>query len=428
MVGKMEPLRVAFRGLLRHSNGMWGALADGSWLTRNRVRAVAAMALVAFALALFYLLVTAHGTLDRYGRPLGTDVSNVYAAGRMALEGRAAEAWDWAAHYRAQQALHGDPGVPFYGWHYPPPFLLIAALLALLPYLAALFVWQAATLAAAAATVRAIVPGRTALLAMLGAPVVFICLGHAHNGFLTAALFGGALLILDRRPFVAGLLLGCLIYKPQFALLIPPLLLVCWQWRAIAGALVSAASLTGLTLAIWGWPVWRAFLDSLPLTQSVVIESGATGWEKIQSPFAMVRMWGGGIAPAYLVQAAATLASIGVVLWLARRARPAERNAAALAAALISTPYVLDYDFVLLGVAIAFLAADGLGRGFLSWEKSLLALAWIAPLFARQLAAATLIPLGQATAIIVLVLAARRAAALDGLFKGESRPARNAPS
>ena len=151
---------------------MLGALADGSWLTRNRVRAVAAIALVSFALALGYLLVTAHGTLDRYGRPLGTEFSNVYAAGRMALEGRAAEAWDWAAHYRAQQALHGDPNVPFYGWHYPPPFLLVAGLLALLPYLAALFVWQAATLAAAAATVRAIVPGRTALLAALGAPVV----------------------------------------------------------------------------------------------------------------------------------------------------------------------------------------------------------------------------------------------------------------
>ena len=73
---------------------------------------------------------------------------------------------------------------------------------------------------------------------------------------------------------------------------------------------------------------------------------------------------------------------------------------------------------------IAFLAADGLKRGFLSWEKTLLALAWIAPLFARQLAAATLIPLGQATAIIVLALAARRAALLDGAF----RPAFARPS
>jgi hypothetical protein len=396
---------------------MLAALRDGNWLTRERVRTVAAIALAIWVLLIFYLLATRHGTLDLYGRPLGTDFSDVYAAGRMALEGRAAEAWSWPAHYAMQQQVHGDPHVPFYGWHYPPPFLLVASLLALVPYLVALALWQATTLAGAAALVRAIVPGRTAMLAALGAPVVFVCLGHAHNGFLTAALFGGALLVLDERPFLAGLLFGCLVYKPQFALLIPPLLLVTLNWRAILGACVSAGALIGATLVIWGWPVWRAFLDSLPLTRRVVIESGGTGWEKIQSPFALVRMWGGGVAPAYAVQGIATVASIGLVLWLARTARPAERNAAALAAALISTPYVLDYDFVLLGVAIAFLAADGLRRGFLSWEKTLLALVWIAPLFARQLAAAALIPVGQASAITVLALAVRRAAAYDDALR-----------
>jgi Glycosyltransferase family 87 len=408
---------VAFRRLLRHSAVMLGTLADGSWLTRERLRLVAGIALAAWIILLAWLVATGHGTLDAYGRPLGTDFSDVYAAGRMALDGHAAQAWDWGAHYRVQQAIHHDPAVPFYGWHYPPPFLLLAAPLALLPYLTALFVWQATTLAGAAAVVGRIVPGRTALLVALGAPVVFICLGHGHNGFLTAALLAGALALLDERPVLAGLLLGCLVYKPQFALLIPPLLLVTWRWRAILGAALSAGLLIGATLVIWGWPVWQAFLDSLPLTRRVVIEGGATGWAKIQSPFAMVRMWGGGIAPAYAVQAVATLAAIGLALWLARTARPALRNAAVLAAALLSTPYVLDYDFVVLGMAVAFLAADGLKRGFLSWEKTLLALVWAAPLCARQLAALALVPLGQASAILVLALAVRRAAALDGAFR-----------
>jgi hypothetical protein len=408
---------MAFRFFLRQPGTMLGALADGTWLTRQRLFAASAIALATWVVLIAYLLAMRHGTLDLYGRPLGTDFSDVYAAGRMALDGRAAEAWTWPAHYAVQQQIHGDPHVPFYGWHYPPPFLLVASLLALLPYLAALALWQATTLAGAAALVRAIVPGRLALLATLGAPVVFVCLGHGHNGFLTAALFGGALLILDKRPFLAGLVFGCLVYKPQFALLIPPLLLVTLNWRAVLGACVSAGALIGATLVIWGWPVWQAFLDSLPLTRRVVIESGDTGWEKIQSPFALVRMWGGGVAPAYAVQGIATVASIGIVLWLARTARPAERNAAALAAALISTPYVLDYDFVLLGVAIAFLAADGLRRGVLSWEKTLLALVWIAPLFARQLTGAALIPLGQASAIVVLVLSVRRASVFDGAFR-----------
>ena len=404
-------------------SAMLKMLADGSWLTRERIRAFALVSLLLSLATLLYLVATSHGTLDRYGRPLGTDFSGVWTAGRMALDGHAAQAWNWGAHYRAQEALHG-PGVPFFGWHYPPPFLLLATGLATLPYVAALAVWQATTLSAAASLIQRIVPGRTALLAALGAPVVFVCLAHGHNGFLTASLLGGGLLLLDRRPLLAGFLLGCLIYKPHFGLLVPPLLLAGRHWRAILGAAISSGLLVALTLAIWGWPVWQAFLDSLPITRTIVIEGGATGWEKIQSPFAMVRMWGGRLSPAYAVQGLATAASIAIVAWLAFRGGPAARNAAVLAAALISTPYVLDYDFVLLGVAIAFLAADGLERGFLSWEKSLLALAWLSPFFARQLGALALIPLGQATAIIVLVLAARRAGALDGAWP----PFRSSPS
>ena len=383
-------------------------LRSGDWLTADRIRAVALVSLALGSLSLLYLLVTSQGTLDAWGRPLGTDFSNVWTAGQMALDGRAAAAWDWAAHYQVQQVAHRDPGVPFYGWHYPPPFLLLAALLGALPYLAALFVWQAASLWAAAKTFGAILPGRNALLVALGAPVVLVCLTHGHNGFLTAALLGGGLLLLDRKPLLAGLLFGCLIYKPQFALVVPLLLLAGLHVRAIVGAGLSAALLVGATLVIWDWPVWQAFLDSLPLTRQIVIEQGETGWFKIQSPFAWVRMWGGALPLAYAVQAAATLAAMGAVLWLTRAARPHLRNAVVCAAAMLSTPYVLDYDLVVLGLGAAFLAADAIERGWLPWEKSLLALIWLAPLLSRTLAEAALVPLGQASIVILLVLAVRR--------------------
>ena len=383
-------------------------LRSGEWLTADRVRAVATISLALTGLTILWLLVTSHGTLDAWGRPLGTDFSNVWTAGQMALDGRAPAAWDWAAHYQVQQAVHGDADVPFYGWHYPPPFLLVAGVLALLPYLAALFLWQAASLWAAVRTAQAILPGRTALLAALGAPVVLICLTHGHNGFLTAALLGGGLLLLERRPLLAGLLFGCLIYKPQFALVVPLLLLAGGHAQAITGAVLSAALLVAATLAIWGWPVWQAFLDSLPLTRHIVIEQGETGWHKIQSLFAMVRMWGGPLPLAYAVQGAATLAALGAVLWLGRAGRPPLRNAAVCAAAVLSTPYVLDYDLVVLGLGAAFLVADGIERGFLPWERSLLALVWAAPLVARTLAGTAALPLGQLAIVTVLVLAIRR--------------------
>jgi hypothetical protein len=215
-------------------------------------------------------------------------------------------------------------------------------------------------------------------------------------------------MLLERRPFVAGLLLGCLVYKPQFALVLPLLLLVLWNWRAIAGAAVSSLALVGITLFIWGWPVWQAFIDSLPLTQSIVIEQGRTGWEKIMSPFSAVRSWGGSVEAAYAVQGAFTVSAIAATLWLAREARPDVRNAAVTAAVIMSTPYVLDYDLVVLLAGIVFLWRDAERHGWLDWEKSALALVWLAPLFARNLAAVTLFPLGLLSALLVLGLAVCR--------------------
>ena len=122
----------------------------------------------------------------------------------------------------------------------------------------------------------------------------------------------------------------------------------------------------------------------------------------------MVRMWGGPLPLAYAVQGAATLAAMGAVLWLGRAGRPNLRNAAVCAAAMLSTPYVLDYDLVVLGLGAAFLVADGLERGFLPWEKSLLALVWISPLVARTLAEAASLPLGQLGIVVLLALAVRR--------------------
>ena len=404
---------------------MLDALATGSWLTDRRVTAIAAMTLAATILSLAVLALGAHGTLDAAGRPLGTDFSNVWTAGWMADHGRAALAWNWPAHHAVQVATHRSATVPFYGWHYPPPFLLVAALLATMPYVPALIAWQAATLAPALWLVCRIVPGRRTLLVAAAAPVVLVCFGHGHNGFLSAALLGGGLLLLDRRPIVAGLLIGCLVYKPQFVVLLPLVLIAGRHWRAIGGAVVSAASLCLVTLAIWGWPVWRAFLDSLPLTRHVVIEQGSTGWEKIASAFSFVRMWCGSLPLAYAAQGAvAGLALIGAVA-ATIRATPPVRNAAVLAAALLSTPYVLDYDFTMLGVAIAFLIADGRARGWLRWEASLLAFAWGAPLFARAVTGLTGVPVALIAALAIFALALRRAAVLDGALRLRSSPSRH---
>jgi hypothetical protein len=181
------------------------------------------------------------------------------------------------------------------------------------------------------------------------------------------------------------------------------------NWRAIAGAAVSASLLVALTLVIWGWPVWQAFLDSLPLTRSVIIEQGVAGFFKIMTPFAAVRMWGGSIGVAYSTQSAVTILSLAAVAFISvRPERPALRNALVCAAAILATPYAMDYDLVVLLPALAWLYADGREHRFLPWGATIMASIWITPLFARSAAEFLYVPLGMISALAVGAIALRR--------------------
>ena len=415
-------------------SGLIGNLRTGDWLTRGRIRLWALAVLAASAIGLVFLLVTAHGLNDFRGEPIGTDFSNVDAAGTYVLDGKAPLAFDWPAQHAREQMIFGAK-TPFFGWHYPPYFLFIAGPLATMPYKLALAVWQGVTLVLYLLMLRAILitaswpgasreaTGRAAasdplwLLLAVAFPAVLVNIGHGHNGFLTAALFGTALVVLDRRPLLAGLLFGLIAYKPQFGVLIPLVLIATGRWRAFFAAAATVLVLTIATLIVFGPDVWRAFFASMPLTRVEVLEQGGTGWHKIQSVFSMVRMWGGSVPLAYWAQGAVTVALAVAVIWLWRSAAAYPLKAAALAiAAILATPYSLDYDFVALAPAICFLAADGLARGFGPWEKTALAFLWLMPLIARTIAQHTLIPLGVPAMVVVFVLVLRRAAGEVGLL------------
>lgn len=398
--------------------GLIDVLRTGSWLTRERMRLVALAVIIASLAGAAYLAATATGLSDYQGRPFGTDFSNIYAAGRHVLDGRPDAPFDPALQHAGEQAIFGAD-TPFYGWHYPPFFLFIAAALALMPYLPALAVWQGATLVLYLLTIHAILrrihtetdAERLWLLLTFAFPAVFINIGHGHNGFLTATLIGFALLHLDRKPAIAGILFGFLAYKPQFGVMIPLILIATGRWRAFAAATATVAALTLATTLIFGPRVWEAFFASTHFTRTVVLESGGTGWHKIQSVFSWVRTWGGPVPLAYAIQGATTLALAFALIWLWRsRAAFALKAAALPIASILATPYSLDYDMMALALTIAFLAADGMTRGFGPYEKSALAGLWFMPLIARTIAQQTMIPLGVIVMLAVLILILCRSA------------------
>jgi hypothetical protein len=390
--------------------------------------------LVGLMLALGYLavlggaLIGGHWLIDAQGRAIANDFVNVWAAGQLALDGNAAAAYDWAIHQEMEVRAVGHAFDNYYGWHYPPMFLFAAAILALMPYAAASLVWLLATLPGYLAAMRAIVGHRAGMLLALGFPATLWNVTAGQNGFLTAALIGGALTTMERHPTWAGVFLGLLTYKPQFGLLFPFVLVASGRRRVIIVAATVATLMAALSWLAFGWQPWQAFFNGMGMTSQVVLGEGRADLHRLQSFFGLVRTHGGSETLAWSVQAAValTLAASLCLLWRSRA--PFELKAAALAAAaLLATPYLYIYDLVVLAVAVAFLLRLALARGFLVSE--------IAGLFAAG-ALLLIYPyvqthVGLAATLIVGLLIAQRVAMAGwsgGVSRDAHRSARGCPN
>lgn len=342
------------------SHGWAGLLRLAKLLSRERILAYCRV-LLAIEVALFLLMIAGtHGWIVPLDRPTSTDFASFYAAGSLADAGTPALAYDQAAHYAAEQHATAS-GIVYKYFYYPPVYLLLCAPLARLPYLAAFVLFEAATLAFYLAIAQRILGERgvAVLVPLLAFPAVFWTLGLGQNAFLTAALFGAATLLIDRRPVAAGLLFGALCYKPHFGLLVPVALLAGGRWRAFAGAAAAVMILSLASLLLFGAETWRAFLASA-LAAHATYASGSIAVVAYVTPWGAALQLGAEPALAWAAQGAATLAAAAFVGWVWRRDMPLPVRAAALAAAtLAAVPVALMYDLMLATVAILWLVRAG---------------------------------------------------------------------
>ncbi len=383
-------------------------IRTGDWVTARRVRIYPRLFLAVCLALAAVAIIRGQGSLADASTPLGTDFISFWSAANLVAQGRPAAAYDHAALQALEQTLTGPDG-PLYTWLYPPMALLVVAPLAALPYPAALAAWLGLTLAGYLTALWRLLPERRALLPIVAFPPVFINLGHGQNAFLSAALLGWGLLLLPRRPWLAGLLMGTLIYKPQLGVLLPVALLAAGQGRALLGAGLAALVLAGATYGLWGAEVWTAFLAKSDYARQM-LEQGLVPWYKMISVFAAARLLGAEVGVAWALQGLASLIAAATVwrLWRGPAAYPIKIAVLAIGT-LVAAPLALDYDATLLGLALAAWVAEGLRRGFGDWEISALALAWMSPIFWRPLAQVTAIPLGTLTLLLLLWLVTRHA-------------------
>ena len=325
--------------------------------------------------------------LARWGQPQALDdFAAFWTAGRLAAAGHAAAAYDVAGLNRLLAGIGGGPAPPYLRtFFYPPPIFLVVAPLALLPFATAAALWLATTLFAYLAAIAAIVERRAGLLAGLAAPVVLFNFSTGQNGLLTAGLIGGALLLLDARPVWSGVLIGLLVYKPHFGLLLPVFLAATGRWRVFAAATATIAVLAVLAGLIFGWGCFAGFAQALPSAVDGYLRhdrlTRVVAWGDLESVYGLVRAAGAGSAAAALAHTAVALAGVAGVLFLAMGEARRELQLAALAVAMmLLTPYSELNDVAILMVPLAFLVRDGLARGWRAWEQAALATVFLLPL------------------------------------------------
>lgn len=340
------------------------------------------------------------------GSGVPSDFVNVWAAGRLALAGHPAAAYDWPTHKLIEQAAIGHPFDGYFGWHYPPTFLFVAAALSLLSYAAAYVLWVFGTFPAYVVAVRAIIGDRAGYLLAAAFPAVLANFIVGQNGFLTAGLIGGALVLLQRRPVAAGVLLGLLTYKPHLGLLFPIALVAGGYWRTFFTAAIVAALMALAAWLAFGAAAWQAFFANIGHTTQAFLGAGWADFDKLQTAFGLTRALGGSESLAWIVQAAVALTTAGAIVALWRSPIAYEVKASALGVgAMLATPYLYTYDLVALAVPLAFLIRLGRGRGFLPQEAAGVGLACLLILIFPVVKA----PVGFAAVVVVAALIARRA-------------------
>ena len=298
-----------------------------------------------------------------YNTP-ATDWMVFYDAERDWLAGRLEEIFDGFAFTKRLNAdfaaLLSGP-LPFHPWLYPPSFLLLLLPFGVLPFYAAYAAFQLSTAASlgAALSFGGETGGRRALTFMpvVLAPAAAITVIQGQNAFLTTAVIVAGITLLDRRPILAGAVLGLLSVKPQFCLMVPIAVLVSWNWRAILAGLASALALfvaSALMFGIQAWSLWlAALLHPSPAAYASWVDWSLLWGQSVLTCALLLGIpqpWASGVQVLAVLAAAASVA--------AAFSRPMAANlrlAILLAATLLSAPQVSPYDTLMLAVGVALL-------------------------------------------------------------------------
>jgi alpha-1,2-mannosyltransferase len=305
-------------------------------------------------------LLTSSPPYDGLGYLIGRDFVNTWMGARSTFAGGPAPWFDFDT-YNAALAARFYPEFPHHNWSYPPHLLLMTWPLAFLPYLPGYFVWCALGMALYLLAASDGGRRRERLLMLAVAPAAWLNIFAGQNGFVTSALMIAGLAQLGRRPVLSGICFGLLTIKPQLGLLLPLMLVLTGQWRAILAAVSTAAALVVATGLLFGFEIWPEYVRQvLPVQSAILTEGQGIFTMMMPTVFMNARIAHLPLDIAWALQLAVSLAAVAAVVWTYwRRRDPVLSVALFVTASFLVTPYAFNYDMVVFGWVIALLRERG---------------------------------------------------------------------
>ncbi len=296
-----------------------------------------------------------------FGPLKGTDFVHFYTLAHVDARTAPTVLYDPVALHRLQIQLVPESDAEGYLPVYPPHAVILFRPFAGLAYGTAALLWTAIVAVAYAGCIwlawrpfRTVLHDRRLVVAAAAAfpPFWYLVL---HGQTTIVPLLGfclGWLALEHRKPFWAGLAFGLLLLKPQFALVLAVLVVVCRQWAMLAGAVVSISVQVATTVAVLGSAVvwdYAALIMRLPQMRDLLepkpeqMHSISAVTNRLPADWGMIA-WG-------VLSALVILRTIRV--W--RSIAPASvRIGVLVLASVLVNPHVSVYDATVLAPALVW--------------------------------------------------------------------------
>ena len=339
-------------------------LNSATWLTAKRLHAHG-LVLAVCLWSVYLWNMSTPGLLDRVGNLKGTDFLHFYTLGSLALNHRGNDLYNLEVQSQlAKRRIPAAAGIRYLPL-YPPEVSLFFAPFARLSYSSALILWltlSSLIYGICCYTIWRVCPNLlthkpTVVILALAFPAFWHLIAWGQTSALALACFTVALIALRaQRDFLAGLALGCLIFKPQLALASALVFVVTLNWQLIAGALLSAAAQLAVAWLYYGpgpLRVWMRTLLNLP-SLLPLLEPRLYQTHSLRTFWTMLIPWPAASLALYLTTAL-LISALTIACWRSHLSLSLRYSALLLATVLLA-PHLTVYDLVILAPAFLLLS------------------------------------------------------------------------